>query len=96
MKYLPASTATDEGHMVRVRHGLQSTRSNRQDVLDARDDVDDMVPPEHCCAAIENEMFCFVIARDEHDNTIYSDLTGRFPVEPYTGMNYTLVVYFTN
>ena len=92
-KYLPASRATAKGHMVRVRQGLQSTKSNRQDILDARADVDDMAPPEHCCAAIENEMFCFVITRDEHNNTIYSNLTGRFPIESYTGMNYILVVY---
>ena len=79
--------------MVRVRKGLNSTKSDRQDVLDARAEVDDMAPPEHCCAAYENEMFCYVITRDEGGNTIYSDLTGRFPVESYTGMNYILVVY---
>ena len=80
-KYLPPSRATAKGHMVRVRKGVQSTKSNRQEVLDARADVDDMVPPEHVCTAIENEMFCYVVTRDEHGNTIYSDLTGRFPVE---------------
>ena len=93
MKKLPASPATAKGHMVRVRQGLQSTKSNRQDILDARDDVHDMAPPEHCCTAIENEMFGFVVTRDDDNNTIYSDLCGRFPVESYTGMNYILVVY---
>ena len=33
MKYLPASPATAKGHMVRVRKGLKSTKSNRQDIL---------------------------------------------------------------
>ena len=61
--------------MVRVRQGLQSTKNNRQDILDARADVNDMAPPEHCCMAIENKMFCFIITRDEHGNIIYSDLT---------------------
>ena len=79
--------------MVRVRQGLQSTKSNCQDILDARDDVDDMAPPEHCCTAIENEMFCYVITRNKDGNTICSDLTGRFAVDSYTGMNYILVVY---
>ena len=38
-------------------------------------------------------MFCFVITRDDGRNTISSNLTGQFPVESYTGMNYILVVY---
>ena len=37
--------------------------------------------------------FCFVVTHDDDNKTIYSDLTGRFPVESYTGMNYLLVVY---
>ena len=45
------------------------------------------------CSTIENEMFCFVILRDENENTTYSDLTGRFPIESYTGMNYISVCY---
>ena len=93
MKYLPASPATVKGHMVRVRQGLKSTKSNRQDILDARNDVDDMAPPEHCCTAIENDMYCFVITRGEDNNTIYSNLTGQFTVESFSGMNYILVVY---
>ena len=60
-KYLPASAATAKGRMVRVSKGLDSTKRDRQDILDARAEVDDMAPPEHCCAAYENEMFCYVI-----------------------------------
>ena len=45
------------------------------------------------CSTIENEMFCFAILRDEEENTIYSHLTGRFPIELYTGMNYIVVCY---
>ena len=32
--------------MVRVRQGLNSTKSNKQELIDARNDVDDMAPPE--------------------------------------------------
>jgi len=52
-----------------------------------------MEPTEQICSAIENELFCFAILRDETENTIYSDLTGRFPIESYTGMNYIFVCY---
>jgi hypothetical protein len=61
--------------------------------MEARQDVDDMAPAEQMCSAIENEMFCFAILRDGEGNTIYSDLTGSFPVESYTGMNYIFVCY---
>ena len=32
-KHLPPSTATDKGHMIRQRSGVQSTRHNWQDIL---------------------------------------------------------------
>ena len=79
--------------MVRVRKDLRSTNSNREEILDARADVDDMPPSQHICTAIENEMFCYVVTRDEQENTIYSDSTGRFPVECSESNNYILVVY---
>lgn len=92
-RHLPPSKATAKGHRVRVRKGLNSTKSNRQDVINARAEVDDMVPQEQACTVFDNKMFCFVVTRDDDNKTIYSDLTGRFPVESYTGMNYLLVVY---
>ena len=30
---------------------------------------------------------------DSNDRTIYSDLTGRFPVESYDGKNYIFIAY---
>ena len=45
------------------------------------------------CSAIENEIFYFAILRDEKENTIYSNLTGRFPIESYTGMNHIFVCH---
>ena len=56
--HLPPSTATEKGHMIRTRQGLRSSRSQRQDTLDARKLVDDMQPPQQICSAIDNEMFC--------------------------------------
>ena len=92
-RYLPLSTATYKGHMVRVRQGLNSTKSNKRELIDARNEVDDMAPPQQMCTAIDNEMFCFTILEDEGGYTVYSDQTGRFPIESYKGMNYVFVLY---
>ena len=56
--------------MVRVRKGLNSTRSTRQDVIDARAEVDDMNPQDQACTAFDNEMFCFVVTRDDQNKTV--------------------------
>ena len=92
-KYLEPSTVTAKGHMVRVRKNIRSTHSDRPAKLEARQEIDDLAPVQQMCSAFENEMFCFAILRDENENTIYSDLTGRFPIESYTGMNYIFVCY---
>ena len=72
---------------------MNLTHSDRPNILEARIEVDDMAPAEQMCSAIKNEMFCFAILRDNEGNTIYSDITGRFPIESYTGMNYVFVCY---
>ena len=75
-KHLPPATATYKGHMVRKRININSTRSNRQAILDAHLQVDDMSPTEQICNSTGDEsMFCFLILRDIHGNTVYSDLT---------------------
>ena len=79
--------------MVRVKKWINSTKINKQDVIDARTEVDDMDPQDEACSVFDNETFCFVVTRDEENKTIYSDLTVRFPVESYTRMNYILVVH---
>ena len=52
-----------------------------------------MAPVEHIYSWTENTIFCFEILRNNVENTIYSDLTSRFPLESYTGMNYMLACY---
>ena len=75
-KHLPPSSASGKGHMVRTRKNLQSTRSQRKDIFDARLAVDDMNPPHQICTAIDNEMFCSAALADANKDTIYSDLAG--------------------
>ena len=42
---------------------------------------------------MEDEIFCCAAIGDTHRETIYSDLTGRFPLHSYEGMNYIFVPY---
>ena len=92
-KHLPPSKATAKGHMVRTRQGVQSTRNQRQQIIDARLQVDDMNPPQEACAADENEMFCYAALAEDIEGVLYSDQTGRFPVMSYAGMQYILIAY---
>ena len=54
LRHLPPSRATAKGHMIRPRSGIQSTRNNRAEILDARLQIDDMNPPQHICNANKN------------------------------------------
>ena len=52
-----------------------------------------MFPTEHVCSAMEDEIFCCAVIGDTHKYIIYSDLTGRFPIQSYDGMKYIFVAY---
>ena len=53
-----------------------------------------MLPTEQICNITGDEtMFCFLVLRDIHENTVYSDLTGQFPIQSFAGMNYMCVCY---
>ena len=92
-KRLPPSTATEKGHMIRQQSGVQSTRHNRQEILDARQAVDDLNLPQQLCTALEDCMYCFAVLGDMTSGTIYTDLCGLFPVTSYRGMKYIFVAY---
>ena len=82
--------------MIRTRQGLRSTRSVREQTLEARQIVDDMQPQQEVCTAIDNEMFCFAALADQNENTIYSNLAGRFPVQSFSGMNYIFIAMLSS
>ena len=67
-KYLPDSSATDKGHLIQTRKGARSTRSMRQAVVDARENVDDMDPTEQVCPALEDRMLCYAMLADHQSN----------------------------
>ena len=74
--------------MIRARKGLRSTGKNQKLVLDARLAVDDMNSTQQICTAIDHKFFCFVALAYINNDTIYSDMTGIFPVRLFSGMNY--------
>jgi len=91
-KHLPPSTATDKGHMKRRKQNIRSTRSNKKDIQHAKFEVMDMHPPQQMCAALD--MFCFAALADANEGTMYTDLTGKFPVRSYKNNQYVFVAYF--
>jgi len=91
-KHLPPSTATDKGHMKRRKQNIRSTRSNKQEVKNAKFEVMDMNPPQQMCSALD--MFCFAALADANEGNMYIDLTGKFPVRSYKNNQYVFVAYF--
>ena len=89
--HLPLSTATDKGHMRRHRQGTRSTRSSQPAILDARRQVDDLLPTEEICGA--HDIFCFAALADLTSGTMYTDLPGAFPVRSFRSMQYIFVAY---
>ena len=69
-KHMPPSEATEKGHMIQRRQGINSTSNNKQAVRDSRQDIQNMFPTEHVCSAIEDEIFYFAVIGDANKNTI--------------------------
>jgi hypothetical protein len=89
--HLPRSTATDKGHMRRHRANTASTRNTHADIVLARTKVDNMFPCYEACAI--HDMFCFAALADANTGTMYTDLTGAFPVQSFKKMQYIFVAY---
>ena len=94
--HLPSSEATGKGHMMLTRQGLRSTKPTAKKFANACSNISSLVPTEEICTTEEKEIHCYVVLWDNSENTVYSDLTGRLPMESYGGMNYTILHVFTN
>ena len=93
LKHLPPSTATSKGHMHRTRQGIQSTRKDCDATRAAREQLEDMHPPQQMCAAHETDLFCYAALADSKEGVIYTDLPGPFPVVSHRQMKYVFVCY---
>jgi hypothetical protein len=68
-----------------------STRNKHADVILAHVEVDRMFPAHKACAA--QDMFCFAALAKATTGTMYTDLTGAFPVRSFKNMQYIFIVY---
>ena len=89
--HLPRSTATDKGHMRRHRSNTASTRNNHSDIVAARAEVDHMFPQHEICTM--KDVFCFAALANTITGTMYTDITGAFPVCSFKSMQYIFVAY---
>jgi hypothetical protein len=92
--HLPKSTATNKGHVRRHRANTASTCNNHPAIVLACADVDNMFPIHEACAA--HDMFCFAALADAMTGTMYTDITGTFPVRFFKNMQYIFVAYIYN
>ncbi len=76
-----------------IRQGVWSTRSNRNEILDARMQVDNMHLHKEACTIEDEKMFCYALLADMNEGTDYSDLIRRFPFWTYSGMHYIFDPY---
>ena len=52
---------TYKGDLIRKQSSVNSTRSNRREILDTRKDVQDMFPTRYTCVITDNNMFVFAM-----------------------------------
>jgi hypothetical protein len=88
---LPPSTATDKGHVHRHRSNTASTRNIQKNKVAARAEVDQMMPQQDACSM--QDMFCFAALANANTVTMYTELTGSFPVRSFKNMQYIFMAY---
>jgi hypothetical protein len=61
------------------------------DIVAAHAEVDRMFPAHEACTM--QDVFCFAALANANAGTMYSDLTGAFPVQSFKNMQYVYVAY---
>ena len=79
-----------------TRKGLKLTRSIVRQIAKTRKDISNLLPTKELYLAEEDKIYCYAVLGDKNERTIYSDLTGRFPVESYDGKSTFLLRTRTN
>jgi hypothetical protein len=87
----PAINPTNNGHMRRHRTNTASTRNAHANIMAARVDVSSMSPTQEVCSL--QEMFCLAALANANTGTMYTDLTGAFPIRSFKNMQYIFVAY---
>jgi hypothetical protein len=87
--HLPHSTATNKGHMHQHQASTASMSNVQSRIIAAYAEVDRMFPPQEICTV--QDVFCFTMLADAITSTIYSNITGAFPVCTFKSMQYMIV-----
>ena len=61
--------------MVCKRAGIKSIKSQQQDILDARKEAEDIIPPHEAPSTIDDKMFWFVMLDNKIKGTVYNIAT---------------------
>ena len=69
IKHLPPSEATEKGHMIQRRQGINSTIKYKQKIRDERQDIKNMFLTKHVCSATEDEIFFCAVIGDTHKDS---------------------------
>jgi hypothetical protein len=77
--------------MRRHRSNTASTLNNQNDIDAARSEVDHMFPQQEISAM--QDVFCFAALANNITGTMYTDITGAFPVHSFKSMQYIFVAY---
>ena len=88
-KYLPESTATAKGHMNRLHKGTRFTTKQR--INDNIIIEQDFWPITDEDAGVE--LFIGATIAEQNEGTIYTDNTGRFPIQSFHGKKVQFVAY---
>ena len=73
------------------RSNTASTRNNQNDIEAARSEVDHMFPQHKICTM--QDVFCFAALANTITGTMYTDITGAFPVRSFKSMQYVFIAY---
>jgi hypothetical protein len=63
-------------------------------IITTHAEVNHMFPPQEICAM--QDMFCFAAFANAITGTMYTDITGTFPVRSFKSMQYAFVVFIYN
>ncbi len=77
--------------MHRHQSNTASTRKIQNDKVSVQAEVDQMMPQQEACSM--QDMFCFAALANANTGTMYTDLTGSFPVRSFKNMQYIFVAY---
>ncbi len=80
-----------QGSHVQTLIQTASTHNIPNDKVAARAEVDQMMPQQEACSM--QDMFCFAALANANTGTMYTDLTGSFPVRSFKNMQYIFVAY---